>query len=119
MPTTPLSPPQPADPKSAWLGESGAVEGQTSAALSPFMSILDGFAAATSRLASEMQDSPRYRCDECGAVRLNYGEGEPPASLACWAEHCGIICTGRAIRENATAGACADLRQWQQERRAS
>lgn len=69
---------------------------------SPFISILNGFAAATSRMASELQSGPRYRCPECGAVRRDHApSGEPPASLACWAADRDIICTGRAVREDA------------------
>lgn len=66
---------------------------------SPFMEILNGFAEATSRMASEASAPclATYRCDECGAQR-KWDADDAPASLACWAVDGRVICTGRATR---------------------
>ena len=80
----------------------------------PFMAILNGFADATSRMAREMQPK-RYVCPECGAV-TRVDADDPRESVACWAADMGIICTGRAVPENPTTAAMADVRAWQAER---
>jgi hypothetical protein len=83
----------------------------------PFMSILNGFAAATSRLARELSAPQRkFRCPECGAV-TRVDPDDPRESVACWTADRDIICTGRAVA-NPTSEAMADLRAWQFERAA-
>lgn len=63
----------------------------------PFISILNGFAEATSRMARDLQTrKDTYRCPECDAITRRDRIGNPPRSVACWATDCGVFCTGRA-----------------------
>jgi hypothetical protein len=76
------------------------------------LAILKGFAEAQQRDIAR-----KFRCPECGAV-TRVAADDPRESVACWAVDMGIICTGRAVLENPTAEACADVRAWQRERAA-